>query len=92
MPAVTLLKCDYARLSSWKVVSWEASSTDGATLLALSNGTELMKFAVYPHLYAQLEGENVESSKELVRGGEPGKEEDWKTVLQRARVEGWLQA
>lgn len=30
VPAVTLLKCDYARLSAWKVVSWEASSTDGA--------------------------------------------------------------
>lgn len=46
---------------------------------------------VYPHLYAQLEGENVDSFKELVRGGEPGKEEDWETVLERARAEGWLQ-
>ena len=38
VPAVTLLKCDLARLSGWKVVKWEQAGSGG----------------VYPHLYAQL--------------------------------------
>lgn len=39
-----------------------------------------------------LEGENVESFKELERldGGEKGTLEGWQTVLERARAEGWL--
>lgn len=43
--------------------------------------------AEYPHLYAQLEGENVESFKELIREGD----ESWDAVLDRAEAEGWLQ-
>jgi uncharacterized protein (DUF952 family) len=28
-PAVTLLKCDYARLSGWKVIKWEQAGSGG---------------------------------------------------------------
>lgn len=44
--------------------------------------------AVFPHLYAQLEGENVESVKDLVK---PEGEKGWDAALERARQEGWLQ-
>ncbi|KAL8278525.1 hypothetical protein RQP46_009017 [Phenoliferia psychrophenolica] len=70
VPAVTLLKCNLARLSGWKVVKWEQAGSGG----------------VFPHLYATLEGENVESFKELVLADG----ESWATVLQRAQDERWL--
>ncbi|BGP26595.1 hypothetical protein Rt10032_c11g4460 [Rhodotorula toruloides] len=71
-PQVVLLKCDYKRLSGWKVVKWEPAS----------NGEN------FPHLYAQLEGENVESFNDLLKGQG---ETSWDSALQRARLEGWLQ-
>ncbi|GAA5974695.1 hypothetical protein JCM11641_007227 [Rhodosporidiobolus odoratus] len=71
-PKVVLLKMDYGRLSSWKVVKWEK----------ISSGD------VFPHLYAQLEGENVESFLDLTR--EEG-ESNWDGALERAREKGWLQ-
>lgn len=48
--------------------------------------------AVYPHLYAQLEGENVEDYKELYREerGEGVEKESWDGALEKAREEGWL--
>ncbi|GAA5909885.1 hypothetical protein JCM5296_007430 [Sporobolomyces johnsonii] len=71
-PEVVLLRCDYARLSAWKVVKWEPAS----------NGE------LFPHLYAQLEGENVDSFLELdKREGES----TWDEALERARQKGWLQ-
>ncbi|GAA5894027.1 hypothetical protein JCM6882_007963 [Rhodosporidiobolus microsporus] len=43
--------------------------------------------SLFPHLYAQLEGENVESFLELEkREGET----EWDAALERAREEGWL--
>ncbi|KAG0663548.1 hypothetical protein C6P46_002444 [Rhodotorula mucilaginosa] len=71
-PVVTILKCDYGRLSAWKVVKWEAVE-GGET---------------FPHLYAQLEGENVESHKDLVKGDG---QTSWDHALEKARQEGWLQ-
>ncbi|GAA5991753.1 hypothetical protein JCM10908_001123 [Rhodotorula pacifica] len=71
-PVVTILKCDYGRLSAWKVIKWEQTSS-GAT---------------FPHLYAQLEGENVDSHKDLVKGEG---ESSWDEALDKARQEGWLQ-
>jgi hypothetical protein len=48
---------------------------------------------VYPHLYAQLEGENVEDVKELVREkrGEGVEKASWDAALEKAEAEGWLQ-
>ncbi|ORY89156.1 hypothetical protein BCR35DRAFT_288461 [Leucosporidium creatinivorum] len=74
--AVTLVKCDYPRLSGFKVVKWEQAGSGG----------------VYPHLYAQLEGENVEDVKELVREerGEGAEKASWDGALEKAEAEGWL--
>ncbi|GAA6005098.1 DUF952 domain-containing protein [Rhodotorula paludigena] len=71
-PVVVLLKMDAERLSSWKIVKWEPTSSG----------------ELFPHLYAQLEGENVESCKDLVK---PEGEKGWDAALERARQEGWLQ-
>ncbi|GAA6016116.1 hypothetical protein JCM8202_005415 [Rhodotorula sphaerocarpa] len=73
VPAVTILKCDYGRLSAWKVVKWEGPSDSSKQ---------------FPHLYAQLEGENVESHKDLVKGEGNA---SWDDALEAARREGWLQ-
>jgi len=43
--------------------------------------------AVFPHLYAQLEGENVEEHRDLEK--KPG-ETSWDAALERARRAGWL--
>ncbi|BGP18689.1 hypothetical protein JCM10213_006910 [Rhodosporidiobolus nylandii] len=70
-PKVVLLKLDYGRLSAWKVVKWEPTSSG----------------EVFPHLYAQMEGENVESFLDLVK--EDG-EASWDAALERAKEKGWL--
>jgi hypothetical protein len=43
---------------------------------------KLTTLSAYPHLRAHLEGENVESFKELERG------QDWDSALQS--ISGWL--
>lgn len=94
-PVVTILKCDYGRLSAWKVVKWEASADGDSEWLSVRMPTrqrdgirpEPLALAAFPHLYAQLEGENVESHKELVKGeGQPS----WDDALDKARQDGWL--
>ncbi|BGP42308.1 hypothetical protein JCM10449v2_006313 [Rhodotorula kratochvilovae] len=70
---VVLLKMDYKRLSGWKVVKWEASGSG----------------EIFPHLYAQLEGENVESHKDLAKNDG---ETSWDAALERARQEGCVRA
>lgn len=73
---VVLLKMDYARLSSFKKVKWEAAS----------NGQ------MFPHLYGYgIEGENVESFQEVVRQGEGEKTESWQDKLEQLEREGWLE-
>lgn len=67
---------DYARLSSFKRVKWEAAS----------NGDR------FPHLYGYgIEGENVESFKEIVREGEGEKTQSWDGKLEQLKREGWLE-
>lgn len=51
-------------------------------------GIHLMLETAFPHLYAQLEGENVESHKDLVKGDG---QTSWDHALEKARQEGWLQ-
>ncbi|SGY62466.1 BQ5605_C007g04695 [Microbotryum silenes-dioicae] len=71
---VTLFKVDFGRLAGFKVVKWEKAS----------NGQE------YPHLYAvSLEGEYIDSFRELARGDEG--RQPWAEVIEKARREGWLQ-
>ncbi|GAA5908406.1 hypothetical protein JCM8208_006184 [Rhodotorula glutinis] len=70
-PKVVLLKMDYGRLSGFKIVKWEPSGSG----------------EIYPHLYAQLEGENVEEHFDLEK--KPG-ETSWDAALERARRAGWL--
>ncbi|KAM0746140.1 hypothetical protein T439DRAFT_145002 [Meredithblackwellia eburnea MCA 4105] len=70
VPAVTLLKVDYGRLSGWKVVKWDRAG----------NGDS------FPHLYAQLEGENVEDFREFVKG----QGQSWEDLLLQAKNDGWL--
>ncbi|GAA5842072.1 hypothetical protein JCM9279_002774 [Rhodotorula babjevae] len=70
-PKVVLLKMDYARLSGFKIVKWEPSGSG----------------EIFPHLYAQLEGENVEEHLDLEK--KPG-ETSWDAALERARRAGWL--
>jgi hypothetical protein len=41
---------------------------------------------VFPHVYGQMEGENVESFKEVGRG-----EKGWGAALEAERRAGWLQ-
>lgn len=36
VPAVTILKCDYGRLSAWKVVKWEGPSDSSERTLSAS--------------------------------------------------------
>ncbi|GAA6056541.1 hypothetical protein JCM3770_006869 [Rhodotorula araucariae] len=71
-PKVVLLKMDYKRLSGWKVVKWEPSGSG----------------EIFPHLYGQLEGENVEAHLDLVK--QDG-EATWDAALARARQDQWLQ-
>jgi uncharacterized protein (DUF952 family) len=40
----------------------------------------------FPHLYAHLEGENVESFRDVFREGG-----DWATALNKAEIKGWLE-
>ncbi|GAA6021741.1 hypothetical protein JCM10207_008561 [Rhodosporidiobolus poonsookiae] len=68
-PRVVLLKMDYGRLSGWKVVKWEPTGSG----------------ELFPHLYAQLEGENVESFLDLDKQGGT-----WDAALEKARESGWL--
>ena len=73
---VVLLKMDYARLSGFKPVKWEATSTG----------------QMFPHLYGYgIEGENVESFTEVVREGEGEKTQSWEDKLEQLRREGWLE-
>jgi hypothetical protein len=48
--------------------------------------------AVYPHLYAHsLEGENVDSFKEVFRLAEDkGEKASWAPELEKLKVEGWF--
>ncbi|GFZ46070.1 hypothetical protein JCM24511_04316 [Saitozyma sp. JCM 24511] len=40
----------------------------------------------FPHLYAHLEGENVESFRDVFREGG-----DWATALSKGEIKGWLE-
>lgn len=84
---VVLLKMDYRRLSSWKDVRWEGTSSGEA----------------FPHLYGYgIEGEMVESFKEVRRGDASGggggdvegegreKQISWEEALRKLEQEGWL--
>lgn len=48
--------------------------------------------AVYPHLYAHsIEGENVDSFKEVFRLAEDkGEKASWAPELEKLKVEGWF--
>ncbi len=48
--------------------------------------------AVYPHLYAHsLEGENVDSFKEVFRLAEDkGEKASWAPELEKLKVQGWF--
>ncbi|GAA6011283.1 hypothetical protein JCM11491_006783 [Sporobolomyces phaffii] len=73
--SVVLLKIDYARLAGFKVVKWEQAG---------SNRDE------YPHLYRTLEGENVDSVRELARSTtDPDK--PWHAGLERLESDAWLE-
>ncbi|TXT10667.1 hypothetical protein VHUM_02172 [Vanrija humicola] len=63
---VAILRLEYARLSAWKRVRWEQAG----------NGDS------YPHLYALLEGQDIDSFKEIEQGG------DWDKAL--ASISNWL--
>lgn len=84
--SVVLLKCELARLSGFKVVKWEAAGSGGASHRTLSIGprTDVVP-TVFPHLYASLLGEDVESFKELFNTSG-----DWEKTLLKAKDEGWL--
>ena len=101
-PKVVLLKMDYSRLSGFKIVKWEPSgSGESASLPSLphppcarttrssadASPPPPSLSAVFPHLYAQLEGENVEEHRDLEK--KPG-ETSWDAALERARRAGWL--
>jgi len=76
-----LVKIDYGRLSGFKVVKWEK---DGGSVNG--EGQE------YPHLYRYLEGEYVESSKEIKRAeGEEGEKGGWEKSLRDEEEAGWLE-
>lgn len=80
--SIILVKIDYARLSGFKVVKWEkdGGSVDG------EGGQE------YPHLYRYLEGEYVDSSKEINRAeGEEGEKGGWEKALREQEELGWLE-
>ncbi|KAI5478060.1 hypothetical protein MNV49_005523 [Pseudohyphozyma bogoriensis] len=70
VPAVTLLRLEYAKVAGFKVVKWEQAGSGG----------------VYPHLYASLEGENVDSFKELFKS----EGETWEQVVDGAVKEKWI--
>merc|ERR1712230_251844 len=72
---VVLLKMEYKRLSAWKDVRWEGTSSGEA----------------FPHLYGYgIEGEMVESYKELKRGEQGEKLDSWQDALKKLEQEGWL--
>lgn len=72
---VVLLKMDYKRLTAWKDVRWEGTSS-GQT---------------FPHLYGYgIEGEMVESFKEVKRGKDGEKLTGWDDALRKLEEEGWL--
>ncbi|KLT45016.1 hypothetical protein CC85DRAFT_282923 [Cutaneotrichosporon oleaginosum] len=60
VPSVAILRMDYARLSSFKRVTWDQTSSGES----------------FPHLHAQIEGENIDSFKEIERN------QSWDDALQ----------
>jgi uncharacterized protein (DUF952 family) len=48
--------------------------------------TRVRPRAEFPHLYAHLEGENVESFRDVFQEGG-----DWATALNKAEIKGWLE-
>ena len=74
---VVLLRLDYKRLSAFKDVRWEPTSSGEA----------------FPHLYGGggIEGENVDSFKEVKRNTSLSeKTTAWNDPLEQLRSEGWL--
>lgn len=72
---VVLLRMDYKRLAGWKDVRWEGT-TSGQT---------------FPHLYGYgIEGEMVDSFKEVKRGKDGEKVIGWDEALRKLEEEGWL--
>ncbi|KAL7004427.1 hypothetical protein EMMF5_006047 [Cystobasidiomycetes sp. EMM_F5] len=76
---VVLLKLDYKRLSAFKEVRWEPTSSGEA----------------FPHLYggSGIEGENVDSFKQLQRSPRDAQGEKvitWSDPLEELKKEGWL--
>lgn len=67
---VQLLKIDYKRLSSFKIVKWEKAS----------NGD------MFPHLFAQLEGEYVRELKVVVKG-----EGSWEATVETLTQDGFVE-
>ncbi|EJD01935.1 uncharacterized protein FOMMEDRAFT_20699 [Fomitiporia mediterranea MF3/22] len=68
-----LLKVDYKKLSTWKKVNWERTSSGD----------------VFPHLYADLEGEYVVGLKVIERENE--EKGGWEGTLGKLEEEGWLE-
>ena len=72
---VVLLKMDYKRLSAFKTVKWDKTSSG----------------ELFPHLHGYgIEGENVESFKEVKRQLEFENSEGWAIALDELKKEGWL--
>ncbi|KAK1925710.1 hypothetical protein DB88DRAFT_436789 [Papiliotrema laurentii] len=69
--SVTLLRLELDRVAAFKRIRWEESSHGGK----------------YPHLFAHLEGENVESFKDVRKG--PG-EKGWAEALAKPEIKEWL--
>lgn len=65
------------------MVKWER---DGASVDGEGQGME------YPHLYRYLEGEYVDSTKEIKRAeGEEGEKGGWEKALREEEEGGWLE-
>jgi len=92
---VVLLRLECERVGAWKRLTWDADPRSGEGMCCRPGsrrGGELIERIEYPHLRGQLEGENVESFREVHRrkGREvrTEKDEGWEKALEQ--VKGWL--
>lgn len=77
-PAVTILRLETARVSAFKRVVWEKTSSGDSKSKCGSMFTP-----AFPHLYAHLEGENIDSFREIENGPK-----GWDGALQS--IQDWL--